>query len=46
MIVRWFVNGTVDHVPSTIFKPFPKLTRVHDAVRDHEGVKSWYSVKH
>jgi glutathione S-transferase len=43
MIVRWFAGGTVDHVPATIFAGFPKLTRVHDAVRDHEGVKSWYA---
>ena len=22
---------------------YPKLMRVHDAVRDHAGVKSWYA---
>jgi glutathione S-transferase len=43
MAVRWFAGGKVDHVPATIFSGFPKLTRVHDAVRDHERVRSWYA---
>lgn len=43
MAVRWFAGGNVDHVPATIFATFPKLTRVHDAVRDHEGVRAWYA---
>jgi prostaglandin-H2 D-isomerase / glutathione transferase len=41
--VRWLAGGKVDHVPTTVFSAFPKLTRVHDAVRDHAGVKSWYA---
>lgn len=43
MAVRWFIGGKVDHIPATIFESYPKLVRVHDAVRDHAGVKSWYS---
>lgn len=43
MAVRWFIGGKVDHIPATIFAGYPKLMRVHDAVRDHAGVKSWYS---
>ena len=43
MAVRWFIGGKVDHVPATIFADYPKLIGVHDAVRDHPGVKSWYS---
>jgi glutathione S-transferase len=43
MAVRWFAGGNVDHVPATIFATFPRLTRVHDAVRDHEGVRAWYA---
>ncbi len=45
MIVRWFLGGKVDHVPATIFSGFPKLTRVHDAVRDDARVKSWYAAR-
>lgn len=43
MAVRWFIGGKVDHIPATVFAGFPKLTRVHDAVRDHAGVKAWYA---
>ncbi|HEX9875403.1 MAG TPA: glutathione S-transferase family protein [Gammaproteobacteria bacterium] len=41
--VHWFATGIIDHVPATIFSAFPKLNRVYDAVRDHEGVKAWYA---
>jgi glutathione S-transferase len=43
LAVRWFNGGKVDHIPSTIFAPFPKLTRLHDAVRDDARVKAWYA---
>lgn len=43
MIVRWFRSGNVDHVPATVFDAFPKLGRVHDAVRDDARVKAWYA---
>lgn len=43
MAVRWFVGGKVDYIPATVFAAYPKLVRVHDAVRDHAGVRSWYA---
>jgi len=43
MAVRWFSGGKVDHIPATIFAGCPRLMAVHDAVRDHPGVKSWYA---
>ncbi len=43
MTVRWFIGGKVDHIPATIFDNYRKLMRLHDAVRDHAGVKSWYA---
>ena len=43
MAVRWFIGGKVDHIPATVFAGYPGLMRVHDAVRDHAGVKSWYA---
>jgi glutathione S-transferase len=43
MAVRWFIGGKVDYIPATIFSRCPKLVRVHDAVRDDPGVKSWYA---
>lgn len=42
MAVRWLTSGSLDHIPATVFAAHPKLVRVHDAVRDHEGVKAWY----
>jgi glutathione S-transferase len=41
MIVRWYVSGTVDHVPTTVFDLYPKLKRIHQSVSDHAGVKIW-----
>lgn len=41
--VRWFSRGILDHIPATIFADYPKLTRVHDAVSEHPGVKAWYA---
>ena len=35
------LGGKVDHIPATIFAGYSKLTGVHDAVREHPGVKSW-----
>jgi glutathione S-transferase len=43
MIVRWFLGGKLDHIPATVFDAYPKLVGVHDAVRDHPGVQSWYT---
>ena len=43
MAVRWFIGGKVDYIPATIFAAYPKLMRVHDAVRDHPRVKAWYA---
>ena len=43
MAVRWFNGGKVDHIPATIFDAYPKLVRLHDAVRDHEGVRRLYA---
>lgn len=43
MVVRWLSSGTLDHIPATVFAGNPKLLGVHDAVRDHPGVRSWYS---
>jgi glutathione S-transferase len=43
IMVRWFKSGVLDHIPKTVLDPFPKLNRLHDAVRDHAGVKAWYA---
>jgi glutathione S-transferase len=43
IIVRWFVSGALDHIPTTVLSAYPKLNRVYEAVRDHERVKAWYA---
>ncbi len=43
MAVRWFLGGKVDHIPADIFAAYPRLMGIHDAVRDHAGVKAWYA---
>jgi glutathione S-transferase len=43
MTLRWFKGGALDHIPATVLDAFPKLNRVHDAVRDLEAVKAWYA---
>jgi len=43
MIVRWLNSGKLDHVPATILAGFPKLNRLHDAVRDDARVMAWYA---
>lgn len=43
VVSRWFKSGVLDHVPTNVLDPFPRLTALHDAVRDHAGVKSWYA---
>lgn len=43
LAVRWFRGGKVDHIPATVFEAFPKLTRLHDAVDAHPGVRAWYA---
>ena len=42
-IYKWLAGGHLDHVPATVFADQPRLARVHDAVRDHAGVRAWYA---
>jgi glutathione S-transferase len=41
VLLRWFLSGVLDHIPTTVFSPFPKLLRLHTAVADHAAVKAW-----
>lgn len=43
IVMRWFISGVVDHIPTTVFDAFPRMTRLFHAVADHPGVKSWQS---
>lgn len=43
MIVRWLNGGILDHIPATILASYPKLHRLHDAVRDDSRIVAWYA---
>lgn len=43
MAVRLLNSGTVDYVPKTILESYPRLQRVHAAVRDHAGIQAWFA---
>lgn len=43
VVFRWLASGKVDHIPATIFSSYPKLSALHDAVRDHAAVRAWYA---
>jgi glutathione S-transferase len=43
MIHRWIAGGKLDHISPSVLADFPKLRRIHDAVRDHSGVQAWYA---
>jgi glutathione S-transferase len=43
VLLRWLTAGRLDHIPAAVTTAHAKLMRVHDAVRDHAGVKAWYA---
>ncbi|MCA9717581.1 MAG: glutathione S-transferase family protein [Myxococcales bacterium] len=43
VLLNWFVSGTLDHVPADVFRGFPRLMGVFEAVRRHPRVVAWYA---
>ena len=43
MFMRWFISGAVDHVPTTVFDRFEKLTHLYKTVAAHPRVAEWVS---
>lgn len=41
MMARWLTSGVLDHIPTTVLDHCPKFLRLHQAVAEHAGVKSW-----
>ncbi len=41
VLLKWFVGGGVDHVPTDVFASHPKLTALFDAVAAHPKVAAW-----
>jgi glutathione S-transferase len=38
-----FLRGAIDHIPADVFKAFPKLVRLVEAVKGHPKVVEWYA---
>jgi prostaglandin-H2 D-isomerase / glutathione transferase len=43
VVVGWLKKGVLDHVPTDVLAPYPKLERVFAAVQDHPKVVEWYA---
>ncbi len=43
VVTKWLRSGVLDHIPTTVWDAYPKLLRIHDAVRDDARVKAWYA---
>jgi glutathione S-transferase len=38
-----YLKGTIDHIPTDVFRAFPKLLRLVGAVKQHPKVVDWYA---
>jgi glutathione S-transferase len=38
-----YLTGIIDHVPTDVFKDFPKLLGVYEAVKKHPKIVAWYA---
>jgi len=43
VVMRWFVESGVDHVPTDVLHRHAKLARLFDAVKGHPKVAQWYA---
>jgi len=43
VVLGWLKGGALDHVPTNVLAPFPKLEQLHDSVKQHPRVVAWYA---
>jgi prostaglandin-H2 D-isomerase / glutathione transferase len=43
VVMTPFLKGAIDHISPDVFNPFPKLLRLHEAVKSHPRVVDWYN---
>ena len=43
VLMRWFVEGGVDHVPTDVLQRHERLTRLFAAVKEHPKVAQWHA---
>ena len=45
-LLGWIISGKLDHIPTTILKLFPNLTKLYNSVDSHPKVREWMSFKY
>jgi len=43
VVIGWLTKGVLDHVPSDVLAPFPKLLTLFRTVQAHPKVVAWYA---
>jgi prostaglandin-H2 D-isomerase / glutathione transferase len=43
VLMRWFVEGGVDHVPTDVLHRYDRLAQLFAAVKEHPKVAQWYA---
>jgi len=43
VVLGWLKGGALDHVPTSVLAPFPKLVQLHESVKQHPRVAAWYA---
>ena len=43
IVLGWLKGGVLDHVPTDVISGFPKLEKLHAAVKAHPKVVAWYA---
>jgi len=42
IVMGWIKRGVIDHIPTSSFDAFPKLSALFDAVHSHPKIVEWY----
>jgi glutathione S-transferase len=45
VVTGTFLRGAIDYIPADVFKAYPKLLRLAEAVRTHPKVVEWYEAR-
>ena len=43
VLMKWIIEGGLDHVPAAVFTDQPKMKALYLAVRAHDQVVAWYA---
>jgi len=43
VVIGWLKKGVLDHVPTDVLAPYPRLERLYEAVQKHPKIVEWYA---